>query len=288
MTPPAVDGTSIVAFSVSRVTSGASVSMLSPGLTRTSMTATSLKLPMSGTRTSTSRTAAFIAIGPSDFPGYGLGGIDAERFHRAGERRLVDLAFIREGLQSGHRDVVTIDFEVLTQGGTRIGAAVAVGAESDITAADPFPDLVGYDTHVVGRGDDRTRVVFQQRLHVRDARRLTRMHEVPTLGLERLTSQLAEARDREHIGRNAVLALENLRSRKTLAQDRARAEQRGTHLPTPTGLQRVAALENALLHALRQRGLLVILVHDREVIENVFLIDIHAAHAVMNDDSELV
>jgi hypothetical protein len=31
-------------------------------LTRTSITATSLKLPMSGTRTSTRRTAAFIAI----------------------------------------------------------------------------------------------------------------------------------------------------------------------------------------------------------------------------------
>src|SRR6185312_9834104 len=98
MTPLAVDGTSIVAFSVSRVTSGASGSMVSPGLTRTSITATSLKLPISGTRTSTRRTAAFIGMGPSNFPGYGLGGIDAERFHRTGERRLVDLAFIGECL----------------------------------------------------------------------------------------------------------------------------------------------------------------------------------------------
>src|ERR1700742_2690315 len=119
MTPPAVDGTSIVAFSVSSVTSGASVSMLSPGLTRTSITATSLKLPMSGTRTSTRRTAAFIGFEPSDFPGYGLGGIDAERFHRAGERRLIDFTFIRERLQGGDRDVVAVDFEVLAQGGTR-------------------------------------------------------------------------------------------------------------------------------------------------------------------------
>src|ERR1700730_6747976 len=100
MIPPAVDGTSIVAFSVSSVTSGVSVSMLSPGLTRTSITATSLKLPMSGTRTSTRRTAAFIAIEPSNFPGYGLGGVDAERLHRAGERRLIALAIVRERLQS--------------------------------------------------------------------------------------------------------------------------------------------------------------------------------------------
>src|SRR3984957_7025446 len=47
MTPPTVDGTSIAAFSVSSVTSGASASMLSPGFTSTSMTATSLKSPMS-------------------------------------------------------------------------------------------------------------------------------------------------------------------------------------------------------------------------------------------------
>src|SRR5580658_5970287 len=126
MTPPAVDGTSIVAFSVSSVTSGASVSMLSPGLTRMSITATSLKLPMSGTRTSTRCTAAFIAIGPSNFPGYGLGGIDAERLHRFDERRLIDFAFIGERFQGRYRDVVTVDFEVFTQGCPRIGTAIAV------------------------------------------------------------------------------------------------------------------------------------------------------------------
>src|SRR5580698_10118986 len=156
MIPPAVDGTSIVAFSVSSVTSGASVSMLSPGLTRTSITATSLKLPMSGTRTSTRRTAAFIAIGPSDFPGYGLGGIDAERFHRAQERRLIDFAFIRQRLEGGDGDVVPVDFEVFAQSRARIGAAIAIGAERDVTATNPFPDLFRYDAHVVGRGNDRT------------------------------------------------------------------------------------------------------------------------------------
>src|SRR6202045_3973735 len=179
MTPLAVDGTSIVAFSVSRVTSGASGSMLSPGLTRTSMTVTSLKLPMSGTRTSTRCTAAFIAIGPSDFPGYGLGGIDAERFHRANERRLIDFAFIRERLQSGDGDVVPVDFEVFAQSRAGIGAAIAIGAERDVTATDPFPDLIRDDTHVVGRGNDRTLVLFQQRLAIRNARGLGRMQQVP-------------------------------------------------------------------------------------------------------------
>jgi hypothetical protein len=52
-TPLAVDGTSIVALSVSSVASGVSKSTVSPGFTMTSMTDTESKLPMSGTRTST-------------------------------------------------------------------------------------------------------------------------------------------------------------------------------------------------------------------------------------------
>ena len=51
-TPAAVEGTSIVAFSVSSVSSGVSTAILSPGFTNTSMTSTSWKSPRSGTATS--------------------------------------------------------------------------------------------------------------------------------------------------------------------------------------------------------------------------------------------
>src|SRR6266576_674662 len=50
--PAAGEGTSIVALSDSRVTSESSAFTVSPGLTKTSMTGTSLKSPMSGTLTS--------------------------------------------------------------------------------------------------------------------------------------------------------------------------------------------------------------------------------------------
>ena len=53
LTVPATgEGTSMVALSDSSVISASSALMASPGLTRTSMTGTSLKLPMSGTLTS--------------------------------------------------------------------------------------------------------------------------------------------------------------------------------------------------------------------------------------------
>ena len=51
-TPPSGAGTSRVALSDSSVISGSSAFTASPGLTSTSMTGTSLKSPMSGTRTS--------------------------------------------------------------------------------------------------------------------------------------------------------------------------------------------------------------------------------------------
>jgi hypothetical protein len=54
MRPAAVDGTSIVALSVSSVMSGVSGSTGSPALTSTSMTSTSWNSPRSGTRCSTS------------------------------------------------------------------------------------------------------------------------------------------------------------------------------------------------------------------------------------------
>src|SRR5689334_14877651 len=113
----------MVAFSVSSVTSGASGSIVSPGLTRTSITATSLKLPMSGTRTSTSPAAAFIVGGFLYFPGYGLAGIDAERLDRLHDGGAVDFAFIGEGFERRHGDVVAIHFKVLAQGGAGVGTA---------------------------------------------------------------------------------------------------------------------------------------------------------------------
>src|ERR1700688_4775653 len=57
------EGTSIEAFSDSSVINGASFSTLSPGLTNTSITGTSLKSPMFGTRTSTAPATPYTVTG---------------------------------------------------------------------------------------------------------------------------------------------------------------------------------------------------------------------------------
>ena len=112
-TPTAVEGTSMVALSDSSVTSGESMATVSPGFTRTSMTATSLKLPMSGTRTSTRlRTAFMWPRGFSHLPWHRFRRIDAERLDRFLDRRPIDARLVGERLERCHRDVVAVDLEM--------------------------------------------------------------------------------------------------------------------------------------------------------------------------------
>jgi hypothetical protein len=81
-TPPADDGISIEALSDSTVISDCSGFTMSPALTSNSITATSLKSPMSGTRISTGPAAAAAAgagagaglLAPSPGTGEGWGG----------------------------------------------------------------------------------------------------------------------------------------------------------------------------------------------------------------------
>src|SRR5215813_1323519 len=68
--PPSGEGTSIEALSDSSVTSGCSAVMLSPDLTMTSMIGTSLKSPMSGTRTSATPAGALVGAGGADTAGF--------------------------------------------------------------------------------------------------------------------------------------------------------------------------------------------------------------------------
>ncbi len=69
-TPPSGDGTSIEALSDSSVMRGCSGLIGSPGLTITSMIGTSLKSPMSGTRTSATPAGALVGAGGADTAGF--------------------------------------------------------------------------------------------------------------------------------------------------------------------------------------------------------------------------
>src|SRR5947208_205999 len=127
--PPSGAGTSIVALSDSRVTSGSSAFTVSPALTMISITGTSLKSPMSGTLISvTAMSPPRIAAAPrSHRPRIGPLGIEPVFGNRRFDDIALDFAVVGEGLQRCNRHVMTIDFEEAAELHAVIAAAEAVG-----------------------------------------------------------------------------------------------------------------------------------------------------------------
>src|SRR3979411_2086703 len=102
------------------------------------MTLTSLKPPMSGTRTSIGLVTLCL-----DGQRIGVFRIDAEGLHGVAHRLLVDLAVVGERLQCGDRHVVPIYFEKSPQLRARVAAAIAVRAQHRISTGNPLPNMIG-------------------------------------------------------------------------------------------------------------------------------------------------
>src|SRR5271170_6882492 len=71
--------------------------------------------------------------------------------------RRVDLTVAGERLQ--HRDDLGfgVGVEESARGRAGVGKAEAVGAQGDVAAGDPWPDLFGHRAHPVRDGDERAR-----------------------------------------------------------------------------------------------------------------------------------
>src|SRR5882672_3763256 len=156
-TPASGEGISIVALSDSSVISDCSLLTASPGLTRTSITSTSLKSPMSGTRTWLMPRASYRG-------GIRLLGVEAVFLDGVGDGLGLALALVGERLERGDDHEVAVHLEEVAQLGARVGAAEAVGAEHAVRAVfrHEGPDLVGEGLDVVARRDHRTRRPFLQ------------------------------------------------------------------------------------------------------------------------------
>ena len=125
---------------------------------------------------------------------------------------------------------------------------------------------------------------------MRLARLVGRMKQVPALDRHRLAGKFREARAAPHIRRDAEVLSQQIGGRNHLPQDRAAAEELHPRrllrpLPFP---EQVHALQDAFLSTLRHRRMLVVLVHHRQVVEDVLLLGIHPAQAVLDDDGDLV
>src|SRR6266571_2804565 len=304
-TPAAGEGISIVALSDSTAISDCSGCTASPGLTSTSITSTFLKSPMSGTKTSLwvpmlaqsaigvpGRAAAEArqAHARSDSHWIGLFRIDPVFLDCFGNDFGFDFALIGERPERRDCHEVTIHFEEVTQLGARIRAAVPIGAEHSVDAAfgDKRSNLVGKGLHVVGSSDHGTFALLKALGHVRDLGLRFRMQHVPTLDREPFAAQLREAGRAPDIRSHAPVGLEQLAGGNDFAQDRSRAQQLHARLFLRAFPKEVHALQDRLLRTRRHRGMLVVFVHHRDVIEHVLLLRDHPTQAILNDDGEFI
>src|SRR5690606_6556600 len=191
-TPPAEAGISIEALSDSTVIKLCSGLIVSPSDTRTSMTSTSLKSPMSGT---VIVIVSLIDV-PSGVVGVGFLGVDAVLLDGLGHLGRGHGAFVGQRLQRGDRHEATVHFEVLAQLGAVVRPAEAVGAQHAVGAAlgDERTDLVGKQLHVIGRRHDRAFRLGQQLGNVGYLRLLVLgMQQIVALAVQAIAAQFGKA-----------------------------------------------------------------------------------------------
>ena len=200
--PSTSAGTSIDAFSLSSVISESFFLTRSPALTSTSMTGTSLKSPMSGTRTSIASLicTAYTVIG------LGLLG-SISYFWSAfldGSRR--NRSLVGERLQCRERDEMAVDFEEFAQFSPEVAASVTVGAECDVTPARRRDEFVRQTFGCSRWRRFPARPIAQALLDVRTARRLLRMQHVPAPRRDAVALEFVEARYAPHVRLHVPLA----------------------------------------------------------------------------------
>ncbi len=115
------------------------------------------------------------------------------------------------------------------------------------------------------------------------------MQHVPALARVAVAVELLVAGHAPDVGRDVVL-LEHLLRRENLVQDRPAAKQlrREPGLGVPGLAHLVHSFEDAFTRALGHRRHLVLLVHHRDVVEDVLLLLVHPADALLDDHRDLV
>src|SRR5690606_23818301 len=286
--PAAGEGTSIVALSDSSSMSGSSSAMVSPALTMTEMIGTSVKSPMSGTFTS----IVDITCSPSSL-------LRRARVHLARVDLVfpvglpdhvgLDLALLEERIDRRRGDVVRIDLEMAPQPRAAVGATETIGAEHVKRLRHEAADLLDEVLHVVGRGDHRPVRLAEGAGDIGHLRLGNRVHPVLAHDILGLAGEFVEARRHPEIGSDAEIRLEHVRRDHRLPEDRAAGHQVDMVI---TGLLRlpeaVEPLLDPFLDALGHRGMMVVLVLERDVVVDILLIGEHAPEAVLDDHRDLV
>src|SRR5271165_7036100 len=114
------------------------------------------------------------------------------------------------------------------------------------------------------------------------------MQPVPALGTQRVAAQFVVAGHTPDVGSNGVFLGQNFLRPQRLVQNRTATEQLHHSLAVGGFAIFVDALQDAFFASLGYLGHGVVFVVQRDVVEAVFAEFVHAANAIMHDDSDLV
>ncbi len=179
--------------------------------------------------------------------------------------------------------------EEAARGAPGVGEAEAVAAQRLVGTRYPPRDLVGYGTHPVGYGHDRTLGALEFARHVRNALLLLRVQQVVLLRLDGVPAQLVPRGGRPHVRLDLPLLGEDALGLQGPGHGHAGGQDLRRNAVAAALLVPVEALEDALhVHALRLGGLADRLVVDGQVVEDVLgVLAVHAAQAVPHDVRDL-
>src|SRR5690606_38834804 len=214
--------------------------------------------------------------------------IDAKFLHCLTDHARLDLALVRQRLQGCQHDKVAVYLEEVTQLFARIAAPETVGAKYAIGAAHIRTNLVGIQLHVIRRGDHRAFGICQALPYPWLLLLILWMQQVPALDLHALAAQLVEAGGTPDVGRHAVIVFQYLRCGLYRTQDGAGTKQLYAQRLLATFAQPVHATTNAFLGTFRHGSMHIVFIHQCDVIENVFLLGIHAPQAVLQYHRQLI
>src|SRR5882762_7892988 len=116
------------------------------------------------------------------------------------------------------------------------------------------------------------------------------MQAVPALSFYSVGIQGFVAGDAPDVGGYAVFLSENILRLQGFAEDGAAAKELRLQLGffVFTGAEFVHAAQNAVFHIAGHGRHSVRLVHQSDVVKNVFAVFVHAANAILNDDGDFV
>ncbi len=182
----------------------------------------------------------------------------------------------------------------LEQGAERlagIAPAEPVGPERDVAGWKPARDHVRKGLQPVGCRDDRAAVRPEDRRDIRHPRGLGWVEPVPALAFQRVAAKKRERGRRVDLGCDPELLGEKLLSREDQVQGRARADEpRALGLPADIGCvaEAIDPADQPLIDPVRLRWLRVVLVVERDVVEDVLALDVHPLDPLADDRRQLV